>query len=450
MTIPPSGAGPPEPLPSSVHQDRRARAVAAMGDGVLVLPGAPVRYRSRDTEYPHRPDSELYYLTGVTEPGAVAVLRAADGEAELVLFVESRNAEAELWAGPRVGPEAALERYGAVAAYPRGELAARLPALLDGASTVYFRLGAHPEVEAHVTGALRAARLKGPRKGVGPFGVVDPGRVLDDLRLRKDAHELARLRQAVAITQQGFRALAGRIAPDVGEWELQGVLEGAFRSGGGEGPAFESIVAAGPNACVLHYVHAAGRLRAGELVLVDAGTSYGLMAADMTRTFPVDGAFSGPARALYELVDAARQAGVDAVAPGAAVAHVHEAAVRVLTEGLVELGLVEGPVDAALERKAHKPFYPHQTSHWLGLDVHDVGDYAVNGESRRLEPGMVLTVEPGLYIRPAALEGAPPGAEAFRGLGIRLEDDVLVTDDGRENLTGALPTDPDAVAALVG
>jgi Xaa-Pro aminopeptidase len=418
-----------------------------------------VRYRSRDIEYPHRPDSELYYLTGLTEPDAVAVLRAGaggdedgkdGGDGDLVVFVAPRDAERELWAGPRPGPDGVKERLGIAEAYGLPELAARLPALLAGVQDIYFRLGEHASLERHVIEALRTARAKAARTGPGPVRIADPGLVLDDLRLRKEPVELERLRRAVAITEAGFRVLAARLAPGVGEWELQGALEGAFRSLGGDGAAFESIVASGPNACVLHYVAANRRLAAGELVLVDAGASFGLMAADVTRTFPVDGSLQGPGLDLYRVVDDARAAGVEAVAPGAHVGRVHEAVVRVLTAGLVDLGLVEGPLDAALERQAHKPFFPHQASHWLGLDVHDVGEYARAGTSRALEPGMVLTVEPGLYVREAALADAPAGARAFAGIGIRIEDDVLVTDDGRENLTAGLPTDPAALGALVG
>lgn len=439
-------------LPPSVFARRRRRVAERLGDAVMVLPGAPVRYRSRDTEYPHRPDSELYYVTGLREPGAVALLRGGADGGELTLFVAPTDAKAELWTGPRPGPDGVRERLGATAAFAISELGERLPALLDAAPQVYFRLGEHPAVEPHVIAALRTARGRGARKGTGPFAVVDPGRVLDELRLRKEPEELERIRRAAAITETGFRALAERIAPGVGEWELQAVLEGTFRALGGDGPAFETIVASGPNACVLHYVDLERRLADGELVLVDAGAACGLLAADVTRTFPVSGRLEGPARALYEVVEAARADACVAVKPGATVADVHAAAVGALTRGLLDLGLIPGPLDEALREERHKPFFPHQTSHWLGLDVHDVGDYAHDGRSVVLEPDMVLTVEPGLYLGAAAVAALPPDAqpERWAGIGIRLEDDVLVTSTGAERLTGGLPTEPDAVAALVG
>jgi Xaa-Pro aminopeptidase len=276
----------------------------------------------------------------------------------------------------------------------------------------------------------------------------------------KDPDELDRMRRAAAITAMGFEALVGAIRPGAGEWQLQAALEAVFRSAGGDGPAYESIVASGPNACVLHYVSRERRLGAGDLVLVDAGAAYGLYAADITRTYPVGGDFGAEARGVYEIVEGARRAAVASVAPGATVASVHDAAVRVLTEGLIDLGVLAGPLERALEAEAHKPFFPHQTSHWLGLDVHDVGDYALAGESRALEAGMVLTVEPGLYFGAAAQVAADEADQAaegsareavarFAGIGVRIEDDVLVTPDGREVLTEAVPTAPDDVARLI-
>jgi Xaa-Pro aminopeptidase len=435
--VPDAPNGPPGPLPPAVFAERRARVLEALGDGVLVLPGAPVRFRSRDTEYPHRPDSELHYVTGVLEPDAVAVLRGGD-EPCYALFVRPREPEAELWTGPRLGPEAASERFGADMAHPLEELPARISELLDGVARVFFRLGQHPAVEPQVVEALRRARARGPRAGTGPRVVADPGLVLDELRLRKDAWEVERIRRAAAVTAGGFAALRPGVAPGRGEWELQAALEAAFRTAGGDGPAYESIVASGPNACVLHYVANDRRLEAGELVLVDAGAAYGLYAADVTRTLPVDGRFTPEQRAVHDAVDGARRAAIEVVAPGATVEDVHRAAARRLVEGLVDLGVVAGPADEALAREAHKPFYPHQTSHWLGLDVHDPGDYASGGRSRSLDPGMVLTIEPALYFGPRALEASGGAGSPFAGIGIRIEDDVLVTASGHEVLTAAV------------
>ena len=434
----------PPPSDPTVHASRRARIFERLGRRALVLPASPPAVRSRDTEHPHRPDSELMWATGVTEPDAVAVLRGHADEDRFVLFVRERDPEAERWDGPRIGVEAALEGTGADAVYPIAELAERLPSLVQGSDGVAFRLGEGRRGEAEVVAALGWGRRRGPRTGVGPRFVVDPGEILDDLRLVKSADELHLMRGAAERTVAAFDEIAARIRAGVGEWELQGRLDGAFRAHGGEGPAYESIVASGPNACVLHYVACDRVLAPDDLVLIDAGASWGWYAADLTRTFPVDGAFTGPGRAVYEIVERARAEAVAAVRPGVAVAEVHEVAVGVIREGLVALGVLDA--GAAAEPAAHRPWYPHQTSHWLGQDVHDVGDYAVAGESRLLEPGMVLTVEPGLYF-PATDADGPAGT--FAGVGVRIEDDVLVTGDGHEVLTSGFPTAPDEVAARV-
>jgi Xaa-Pro aminopeptidase len=434
----------PPPTDPAVHAARRARTFERLGRRALVLPASPPAVRSRDTEYRHRPDSELSWVTGLAEPDAVAVLRGHADDDRFVVFVRERDADAERWDGPRLGVDAAGERTGADAAYPIAELPERLPGLLHGADGVAYRLGEGRLGEDEVLAALRWARRRGPRTGVGPRFVVDPGEVLDDLRLVKDAEEVHLLRGAAQRTVRAFREIAPLIRAGVGEWELQGRLDGAFRALGGEGPAYESIIASGSNACVLHYVACDRRAEAGELVLIDAGAAWGGYAADLTRTFPVGGVFTGPGRAVYEIVERARAEAVAAVRPGVAVAAVHEAAAGVIREGLVELGVLEAA--AASDPGAHRPWYPHQTSHWLGQDVHDVGDYAVSGESRLLEPGMVLTVEPGLYFPARDAEGPAAG---FAGIGVRIEDDVLVTEGGREVLTAAFPTDPDEVAATV-
>ena len=446
-------------VPAARLRERQAAVSRALGGGVMLLPGSAVHRRSRDTDYPHRPDNELYWLTGVTEPDAVAVLLgdahpasgAGGGEdpGRLLLFTRPRDPDAELWTGLRLGPAGWREVSGAREAYALAEAEAHLPGLLRRAESVHFRLGVHPRWERMVVETLEWSRTRGTRKGEGPGSVVDPGGILDELRLRKDPWELERIREAAALTVAGFRALAAELRPGVPEWRLQAVLEAAFRGGGGEGPAYESIVGSGENACVLHYVSNDDVAEDGELVLVDAGASVAWYAADITRTLPVSGRFTPEQRAVYQVVERARAASVAAVRPGAAVSDVHDATVRVLTEGLVALGILQGSVEELVKAEACKPFYPHQTSHWLGLDVHDVGDYGLRGVSRPLEPGMVLTVEPGLYFGPAAVEAAGEAVAPYRGMGIRIEDDVLVTAEGHENLTAALPTDPDAIEALM-
>jgi len=430
---------------AELFQRRRASVLAALGQDVMVLPGAPVRYASRDTEYRFRPDAELFYLSGVEEPDAVLVLRAHAEEERFVLFVRPRDAKAELWSGPRMGPERAAARHGADAAYPIDELEQRLPGLLAGAGRVHFRLDQGARVEAIVRGALRHARERGPRTGAGPRGILDPGEILDELRLIKDEEEVARLREAAAVSARGVDAGVRAVRPGVGEWELEAAIEGAFRAAGGDGPGYSSIVASGSNACVLHYVENAAVVGERDLVLVDAGAAFGLYCGDITRTFPASGTFTADQRAVYEVVERARAEAVHRIRPGVSVEDVHAAAVRVLVEGLVALQVLEGDVDALIEEKKHTAFYPHRTSHWLGLDVHDPGDYARDGKPRTLEAGMVLTVEPGLYFSPSA-EDAP---ERFRGIGVRIEDDVLVTPEGHEVLTSALPTAADDVEAWV-
>ncbi len=441
--------------PLAVYAARQERVFELLGDRALVLPAALPARRSRDTDYPYRPDSELRWVCGSTEPDTVVVLRGHAAEERFVIFTRERDPDAELWAGPRLGVEGARERHGADAVFPIDELDERLPALLDGSATVGYRLGEGRAAESEVLAALHHARERGARRGTGPRAVFDPGVVLDDLRLIKDAWELARMREAVALTVEAFREAAPMIRSGAGEWQVQGRLDGAFRAGGGEGPAYESIVGSGANACVLHYVRNDRVFEPGDLVLIDAGAAMAGYAADLTRTLPVDGRFTPEARAVYEVVDRARAAAVAAAMPGSTVAHVHQAAVAVLVEGLRELGVLDGSGAGEGEEvgedapDAYRRWYPHQTSHWLGLDVHDVGDYARDGGSRVLEPGMVLTVEPGLYFGEAGVEAAEGRADRFRGIGVRLEDDVVITIDGPEVLTRAMPTDPDAVAALV-
>lgn len=431
-------------LPVPDFAQRRSRVLERLGHDVLLATAAPVRYSSRDTEFPYRPDSELLYLTGATEPGTVAAL-VGGREPRVVLFVRPRDPEAELWSGPRLGVEGAESAFGADEVHPSDRMAEILPRLLRGAETLHARIDMPWGVGEMVREALAWARTRGARRGEGPRRLQDPGEILDELRLVKAPEEVARIRRACAVTLEGHRAGVAALRPGAGEWEVEAEIVRAFRRAGARGSSFEVIVGSGPNACVLHYVENGRRMEEGDVVLIDAGAEVGHYHGDVTRSWPVSGRFTPEQRAVYRVVEEARRAAVEAVAPGATVAAVHQAAVDVLRAGLLDLGALSG--DAPPD--AHKVFFPHQTSHWLGLDVHDVGDYARNGSPRILEPGMVLTVEPGLYFR----EGDPTvaaRAERFRGLGVRLEDDVLVTEDGRENLTAALPTDPDRVEELVG
>jgi Xaa-Pro aminopeptidase len=433
-------------IPADVFRARRASVSSVLGRGVLVLPSAPRLFRSRDTETRYRPDSELFYLTGCTEADAVAVLAGGD-EARLVLFVRDRDPEAERWSGPVLGPEAAKERFGADETHSLSELETSMPALLREADAIYYRAGRRELLDRMIFEALSYSRSRGQRKGIGPRSLVDPGEALDELRLVKDRHEIERLRAAARVSAEGHRVALAAARPGRGEWVVEAEIDAAFRRHGARGPGFDTIVGSGANACVLHYVANGRVIEGGDLVLVDAGAEVGLYQGDMSRTFPASGRFSPEQRDVYEVVDAARAEAVATAAPGRSVAEVHETAVRVLTTGLVELGVLDGTLDELMDQEAHETFFPHQTSHWLGLDVHDPGDYAKEGRSRRLEPGMVLTVEPGLYF-PAGAEG---GAARYAGIGVRVEDEVLVTEDGSENLTGALlPTSADDMESLAG
>ena len=430
---------------AGLFAERRARVRKALAGGILILPPAPVLRRPGGTEYVYRPSSELFYLTGSVDPGTVAVLRDCDEEG-FVLFVPRPDPEVELWSGPRMGPAEAKEVLGPDAVFPLEELEDRLPPMLRAHRRVYFRLGEDERLEALVLQGLRWARARGARMGRGPRSVEDPGEILDPLRLVKDPEELQRIRRAAGITVSAFQEAMTSTRPGMGEWELEALLEARFRREGGLGPAFPTIAGSGGNGCVLHYVDNAHRLEAGELVLLDGGAEVDLYAGDVTRTFPVAGRFSDAQRDVYEVVLRGRDAALSAVGPGSTIEAVHRAAVLEMLEGLIGLGLVKGDPLQLLEEKAHEVFFPHRTSHWLGLDVHDVGDYVVGSRGRPLEPGMVFTVEPGLYFPRGDFESEHP----YGGLGVRIEDDILVTEAGFENLTGSLPTHPAEVEALVG
>jgi Xaa-Pro aminopeptidase len=438
-------------VPLKTLASRRDRVRARLAGGVMILPAAPILKRSRDTEVRYRPDSELFYLTGAVHPGVVAVLRDADEEA-FVLFVPEKDAKKEVWFGPRPGPGEAKELYGAEEVYPIGELEERLPDLVRPHREVFFRLGGTSELDRLLLNELTWARNRGQRKGEGLRGIVDPGEILDDLRLVKDPEEIERVRKATAVTVAGFQDAICGFRPGMGEWEVEALLESSFRKRGASGPAFPTIVGSGKNGCVLHYLDNRDPIGESALVLVDAGAEVGLYSGDVTRTFPASGRFDSRQMDIYGLVLEAHSTALSLIRPGTPVAEIHEAVRGALAGGLLDLGVLEGSVEEVLERDALESFYPHQTSHWLGMDVHDVGDYASRGESRVLEPGMVLTVEPGLYFSDRSDGPADPavGDHPFQGMGIRIEDDVLVTEDGFENLTGALAVRPAEVESLVG
>lgn len=426
-------------------RNRRQRVLESLGEGsAMVLPAAPEIVVGRDVELRYVVDPDLWYLTGYEQPEAVAVLRPA-AEAPFTFFVRDRDPARELWTGPREEVDEAGERVGADAVHPIDHLEGRLPELLAEVDRVYFRLGTGPgHVENLVLDVMSSGRASRQRSGQGPAELVDPGLILDPMRLVKGPEEIRAIRDAVAITVDAFRDALGTVAPGAGEWQVQAAVEAGFRRAGADGPAFATIAASGANATFLHYTTNDRTMQAGELLLLDAGARHRIYNADLTRTVPVDGTFTAPARDVYLAVENAREAAIAAVTPGAAVHEVHQAAVGVLIDALVDLGALDGdPAELLEDTDAWKPYFPHNTSHWLGLDVHDVGTYAEGGSPRILEPGMVLTVEPGLYL------DGDEVPETLRGTGIRIEDDVLVTDDGHDVLSAALPTAPDEVSALV-
>lgn len=402
--------------------------------GLALVPTAPEVARNRDSLYPFRHDSYFYYLSGFPEPEAViALVASSDGDRQL-LFCRERSEEREIWDGFRYGSEAAREIFGFDEAHPISELSQRLPDLASNRPALYTPLGLFADWDRDVIAAVNAVRERA-RTGVSaPAEVVDVRAILDPMRLVKDAHELALIRRACAISGGAHRRAMERARPGEHEYEVEAELAHEFLVRGAQAVAYSSIVASGPNACVLHYRENNRQMQPGDLLLIDAGCEYQGYASDITRTFPVDGVFTGPQRAVYELVLAAQLACIDALQPGAAFHDYHAVAERVLAQGYIDLGLLSGSLDAVLEQGSYKRFYMHRAGHWLGMDVHDAGPYRQDGESVRLAPGMVLTVEPGTYIRPA--DDVP---ERFWNIGVRIEDDVLVTADGVDNLTGTTP-----------
>ncbi|HEX8739407.1 MAG TPA: aminopeptidase P N-terminal domain-containing protein [Casimicrobiaceae bacterium] len=432
-----------------VYRSRRNALIAAMrsksGGGLALVPTAAEVARNRDSLYPYRHDSYLYYLSGFPEPEAIVALVAAPDGDRHVLFCRERNEEREIWDGFRYGPEAAREVFGFDETYPISELATRLPDLAANRPALYAPLGLYPDWDRRMIEVLNTVRERA-RSGVSaPAEVVDVRSVLDSMRLVKDAHELALIRRACAISGGAHRRAMERARPGAHEYEVEAELAHEFLAQGAQSVAYSSIVASGPNACVLHYRDNNRQMQSGDLLLIDAGCEYQGYASDITRTFPVDGAFTGAQRAVYELVLAAQLACIDSLKPGVPFHDYHAVAERVLAQGFIDLGLVAGPLDAALEQGTYKRFYMHRAGHWLGMDVHDAGPYRQDGESVRLAPGMVLTVEPGAYIRPA--DDVP---ERYWNIGVRIEDDVLVTADGVENLTGATPKSVADVEAACG
>ncbi len=430
-----------DPIPQQVHADRRRHLQQEIGEGVAVIPGARLARRSHDVDYVFRQDSDLLYLTGFPEPNTVAVLT----KDRFALFVPSRDPNAETWTGLRAGVDGARERYGADDAHPIDELEEKLPGLLENRPRLYYAMGVDRSYDDLVLRALEAVRVRVRRGILAPREIIDPRSVVHEMRMRKSPEELDIMNAAAGISAEAHAEAARLCRAGTTEYEIEAALQWTFRRRGGSGPAYPSIVGTGENATILHYIENESVLRDGELVLIDAGVELHGYASDVTRTYPVGGCFEGIARDVYEAVLAAQLAALDEVRVGATLIAIHERTVLSLVEGLVGLGALEGSVDELVETEAYRPFYMHTTSHWLGLDVHDVGDYRIEGKPRGLEPGMVFTIEPGLYF-PSRDERTP---ERLRGIGVRIEDDIAITEDGYEILTSDIPKRPEDVEAAV-
>ncbi len=429
---------------AEIFRQRRARFMAEIGAAAAILPSAPVAVRSNDVEFGYRQDSDFYYLTGFAEPQSLALFAPGHKDGEFVLFVRPRDRERETWTGRRAGVEGAMLDYDEDKAYVVDEIDRVLPRYLEVVERVYYPLGNNERMNARVLELMRGAQVMRPRTGAGPVAMLDPRELIHEARLKKRPEELDAMRRAIAISCEAHRAAMRRARGGMMEWEIEALVDYAFRSRGAAGPSYPSIIASGPNAAILHYIQNDRQMRSGELLLIDAGCEYDFYASDVTRTFPVGARFNSAQRALYSVVLEAQRGGIESIKPGVRFDEVHEAALRVLVAGMIDLGLVKGPLDAAVTSGAYGRYYMHRTSHWLGMDVHDVGLYRVGGSSRVLEPSMVLTVEPGIYVSPDD-DDAP---EPLRGVGIRIEDDVLVTPEGREVLTAAIPKTIDEIEAL--
>jgi Xaa-Pro aminopeptidase len=426
---------------------RRRQLMRLMGrDSIAVLPAAPVRHRNGDVEYAYRQDSDFHYLTGFAEPEAVAVLIPGRSQAQYILFVRERDPARETWDGRRAGPAGAVRDHGANSAFPIGDIDEILPGLLENRDRVFYTMGVYPDFDQRVVGWVNGLRTQAARNGRRPpqeFVALD--HLLHDMRLYKSGGELELMRKAAHISVQAHVRAMRFCRPGVTEYQVMAELLHEFHRHNADS-AYQPIVGGGASSCILHYRDNDRPLANGDLLLIDCGCEFGCYASDITRTLPVNGRFSREQRAVYEVVLEANRAAIARVRPGNHWNDPHEAAVRVITHGLVKLGLLKGRPASLIRSGAYRRFFMHRTGHWLGLDVHDVGDYKIGDAWRVLEPGMVMTIEPGIYL-PASARGVP---RRLRNIGIRIEDDVLVTRRGAEVLTARAPKDPDQIEALMG
>jgi len=423
-------------IPKSEYARRRKVLMAEMEpNSIAILPAAPMYIRNRDVEHIYRQDSDFQYLSGFPEPEAVIALIPGREHGEYVLFCRERDPARELWDGLRAGQDGAIAEYGADDAFPIGDIDEILPGLIEGRSRVYYAIGSNQEFDHRLMEWINTIRSKARQGAQPPNEFVALDHLLHDLRLYKSANEVKVMKHAAEISARAHIRAMQACRAGLYEYHLEAELDYEFRKSGAKMPAYGSIVAAGKNACILHYRENDAALKDGDLVLIDAGCEIDCYASDITRTFPVNGRFSPEQKVIYELVLAANEEAFKHIAPGKHWNEAHEATVQVITTGLVELGLLEGDIEELIAAEAYKPFYMHRAGHWLGMDVHDVGDYKVGGEWRVLEPGMAMTVEPGIYIAADNQDVA----KKWRGIGVRIEDDVVVTRTGCEILTGGVP-----------
>lgn len=433
-------------IPKAEYARRRKALMAQMEpNSIAILPAAAVAIRNRDVEYLYRQDSDFQYLSGFPEPEAVIALIPGREHGEYVLFCRERNPEREQWDGLRAGQDGAIRDFGADDAFPITDIDDILPGLIEGRDRVYSAMGSNAEFDRRLMEWINVIRSKARMGAQPPNEFVALDHLLHDMRLYKSAAEVKVMREAAAISARAHVRAMQACRAGLHEFSLEAELDYEFRKGGAKMPAYGSIVAAGRNGCILHYQENDAPLKDGDLVLIDAGCEIDCYASDITRTFPVSGVFSAEQKAIYELVLKSQEAAFAEIAPGKHWNQAHEATVRVITEGLVELGLLKGEVDQLIESEAYKVFYMHRAGHWLGMDVHDVGEYKVGGQWRVLEPGMALTVEPGIYI---AADNQSV-AKKWRGIGVRIEDDVVVTKQGCEILTSGVPKTVGEIEALM-
>ncbi|MBR8833918.1 MAG: aminopeptidase P N-terminal domain-containing protein [Stigonema ocellatum SAG 48.90 = DSM 106950] len=430
------------------YRQRREQLMSKIGNGIAIFRSAPTAVMHNDVEYTFRQDSDFFYLTGFNEPQAVALLAPHHPEHRFVLFVQPKEREKEVWSGYRCGVEAAKLEYGADEAYPIAELDEKIPQYLEKADRIYYHLGRDRAFNDQILNHWQSLMRTYPKRGTGPIAIEDTGPILHSIRIVKSQAELELMRQAVNIAVEAHNHAMKFTKPGRYEYEVQAEMEYIFRSRGAMGPAYPTIVASGVNSCILHYIENHRQMQDQDLLLIDAGCAYGYYNSDITRTFPVGGKFTPEQKTLYEIVLEAQKQAIAQVQPGNPYKQIHDTAVRVLTEGLVELGILKGEIDKLIEFEKYKPYYMHRTGHWLGLDVHDVGVYQ-HGEDKPqiLQPNQVLTVEPGLYIVPDTklAEDQPETDPRWVGIGIRIEDDVLVTPIGNEVLSAGVPKAVDEV-----